>query len=525
MTFDDDEKLPITYDTTWWHATVAFPGGAVSPETAQVLSAALHDQRFHFLRKDSGLRLRTERPAAGLLDRLVADQQITGWANSIYEPETEAFGGPEAMDVAHDLFCADSRSALPETGSPGTRERCVMLLSTTIREAGLDPFEAGDVWSQLAAVRPPVLPPTGIALDRSLSAMRRLMNADAARRPDAEAGWTHRVTAFADTGRRLRQLAADGRLIRGLRAILAHHAIFAFNRAGTPVTEQAATAWLGRQVAFSTTADAPVSTRRSVSPDPNLARMETTVTPANDPAELRESLANRLEESGHLRTPAVIDAFRTTDRHDFLPGVDLNSAYKEDAVPIKHDEHGEMIACISAPSIVATQLEQLDAQPGHKVLEAGAATGYNASLLGKLVGPSGQVWTLDVDQDLVDGASKNLHGTALSVHSSSGSGVQLSVGPGRAACPAMAIASRFGDDGRWHGPARLVRRPAYRVPPAHCSGCSVGGVRCPTGADHRWRAVRRLPAVVGRGCDPGRPIAHRASPVHACSHPPPSAVA
>ncbi|MEU9486002.1 thiopeptide-type bacteriocin biosynthesis protein [Streptomyces decoyicus] len=157
----DDENLPITPDTPWWHASVAFPGGTVSPDAAQVLSAALHDQRFHFLRKDSGLRLRTERPCAVLLDRLVAEQQATGWVGGIYEPETDAFGGPEGMDVAHDLFCADSRSALPDTGSPGTRERCVMLLSAMIREGGLDPFEAGDVWSQFAAVRPPSLRPPG----------------------------------------------------------------------------------------------------------------------------------------------------------------------------------------------------------------------------------------------------------------------------------------------------------------------------------------------------------------------------
>ncbi|MFG2153193.1 methyltransferase, FxLD system [[Kitasatospora] papulosa] len=122
----------------------------------------------------------------------------------------------------------------------------------------------------------------------------------------------------------------------------------------------------------------------------------------------RETLAQRLIASGHLHSRAAIDAFRTTDRHAFLPGVDLDAAYKEDAVPIKHDEHGEMISCISAPSIVATQLEQLDAQPGHKVLEAGAATGYNAALLGKIVSPRGQVWALDVDQDLVAQASKNL---------------------------------------------------------------------------------------------------------------------
>ncbi|MET8676129.1 methyltransferase, FxLD system [Streptomyces sp. NPDC004647] len=404
----DDENLPITAETGWWHASVSFPGGAVSTEAAQALSSALHDQRFHFLRKGGRLRLRTERPAADLLNSLVANEQASGWVSGIYEPETEAFGGPEGMDVAHDVFCADSRGALADINSPGARERCVLLLSAMIRSAGLDPFEAGDVWAKLSALRPPVTPPTGPARDQAVTAMRRLMNADAARLPDAEPGWAERVAAFENGGRQLRKLAADGRLIRGLRAVLAHHAIFAFNRAGVSASEQAATAWLGRQVAFAAGEAADVSTRRSTPADPNLARMETTVTPVADPAELREALVNRLVEGGHLRTPEVIAAFRNTERHRFLPGVDLQKAYIEDAVPTKNDENGEMISCISAPSIVATQLEQLGAKPGHKVLEAGAATGYNARLLGELVAPGGHVWTVDVDQDLVDGAQKNL---------------------------------------------------------------------------------------------------------------------
>lgn len=216
------------------------------------------------------------------------------------------------------------------------------------------------------------------------------------------------VAAVEDTGRQLRRLASEGRLTRGLRAILAHHAIFVFNRAAVPADEQAATAWLGRQVAFPERGSADVFTRQSPSPDHNLARMESTLTSVTDLAELREALVNRFIDSGHLSTPAVIAAFRATERHRFLPGVDLPAAYVNDAVPVKHDETGEMISCISAPSIVATQLEQVGAQPGHKVLEAGAATGYNAALLGHLVGPDGHVWTVDVDQDLVDGAQKNL---------------------------------------------------------------------------------------------------------------------
>ncbi|MFI0721896.1 methyltransferase, FxLD system [Streptomyces sp. NPDC021224] len=404
MTFDD-ENLPVAPDQPWWHASVAFSDPHAG--AARALAAALSGRRFHFLRKDAGVRLRTQQPAASLLDQLVTDREITGWTSGIYEPETHAFGGPEGMEVAHDVFCADSPAALAKTGTPGARERSVMLLSAMIRAAGLDPFEAGDVYARWAALRPPVTPPQGPALEEAVSAMRRLMNADAALRPDAEAGWAERVAAFEHAGRRLRRLAADGRLIRGLRGVLAHHAIFAFNRAGVPADAQAATAWLGRHVAFSAV-DGDVSTRKSALTDPSLPRTETTVTPVTDPVQLREALAQRLVDSGHLRTKAVIDTFRSTDRHAFLPGVDLETAYKEDAVPTKHDEHGEMISCISAPSIVATQLEQLGARPGHKVLEAGAATGYNAALLGTIVSPCGQVWTLDVDQDLVAGASKHL---------------------------------------------------------------------------------------------------------------------
>ncbi|MGW5820621.1 methyltransferase, FxLD system [Streptomyces noursei] len=136
--------------------------------------------------------------------------------------------------------------------------------------------------------------------------------------------------------------------------------------------------------------------------------METTLTSVTDPAELHEALVTQLIDSGHLRTPEVIAAFRSAERHRFLPGIDLQAAYGGDAAPTKLDETGEMISCISAPSIVATQLEQMGAEPGHKILEAGAATGYNAHLLGQLVAPGGHVWTVDVDHDLVEGAQRNL---------------------------------------------------------------------------------------------------------------------
>ncbi|WP_322750488.1 MULTISPECIES: methyltransferase, FxLD system [unclassified Frankia] len=56
------------------------------------------------------------------------------------------------------------------------------------------------------------------------------------------------------------------------------------------------------------------------------------------------------------------------------------------------------------PGVVAAMLEQLDVQPGHRILEIGAGTGYNAALLAELTGPTGHVVTIDIDTDVVEGA-------------------------------------------------------------------------------------------------------------------------
>jgi len=57
---------------------------------------------------------------------------------------------------------------------------------------------------------------------------------------------------------------------------------------------------------------------------------------------------------------------------------------------------------------MALMLEQLGVEPGQRVLEVGAGTGYNAALLGHLVGEAGAVTTVDIDADLVEQARRNL---------------------------------------------------------------------------------------------------------------------
>jgi thiopeptide-type bacteriocin biosynthesis protein len=46
------------------------------------------------------------------LDDIASRGVVQRWWETIYEPEEVAFGGPAAIDVAHDLFHADSRGCL-----------------------------------------------------------------------------------------------------------------------------------------------------------------------------------------------------------------------------------------------------------------------------------------------------------------------------------------------------------------------------------------------------------------------------
>ncbi|GAA1930981.1 hypothetical protein GCM10009716_42860 [Streptomyces sodiiphilus] len=129
---------------------------------------------------------------------------------------------------------------------------------------------------------------------------------------------------------------------------------------------------------------------------------------ANPAERLRNELIELLVRSGDIRTPRVEEAMRNVPRHLFVPDARLEEAYGNAPVNTKLDADGTAISCASQPAIVALMLEQLDVRPGHKVLELGAGTGYNAGLLGHLVGGEGHVTTIDVDDDIVDGARAGL---------------------------------------------------------------------------------------------------------------------
>ena len=124
--------------------------------------------------------------------------------------------------------------------------------------------------------------------------------------------------------------------------------------------------------------------------------------------QLREQLVEGLERAGHVSTQPVAAAFRAVPRHVFVPGIEPERIYRDEAFAIKHDERGLPVSSSSQPAIMARMLDQLDVQPGHRVLEIGTGTGYNAALLGHLVGETGAVVSVDIDADLVADARERL---------------------------------------------------------------------------------------------------------------------
>nr|WP_246235695.1 methyltransferase, FxLD system [Streptomyces boluensis] len=391
------------------------------------------DTQWSFLRKHPRWRLRfwpadpdVSRNVDRSLDELLGTSVIAAWAPGIYEPETTAFGGPAAMQIAHKFFHHDSRRVLdhiarrrtadPDTPDLGRRELAVLLLSVAMRAARLDRYEQGDVWAKLAALRSNgEVTPTPTRLTGTI---HRLMTIDASshNRLFAQGRLAHLrpwITTFEWLGRQLADLNHSGGLERGLRAVLAHHAIFHLNRMGLPAQDQLTLSALAKEAVMATN-DTTASTPTGPTPGTTVDGVNSDTIEATPDGPLRNQLIDQLISKGSVRSARVEEAMRTVPRHLFVPDAPLEKAYGNAPVNTKLDDSGASISCASQPDIVGMMLEQMEVAPGQNVLELGAGTGFNAGLLGHLVGEQGHVTTIDVDDDIVDGARSGLKAAGIS---------------------------------------------------------------------------------------------------------------
>ena len=256
-----------TTGNQWRQVNLRFPDpGDAEQAAVKVLVPVLRDldvAAWFFVRKAPYWRIRfhadpaTTASMSAALDGLTVRGQIKDWTPSVYEPETRAFGGEAGMRVAHELFVDDTAHVLAylahrqaRPSGPDQREQVSILLAALLhRAAGLDWYEQGDVWERIAHHRSTATAPTA----EDVSATRRLLTADTTRlveNNDALAWIAPWAAAYATAGHRLREHHQRGELTRGIRAVLAHHALFAWNRIGLGPQAQARIAHTAARAVF-----------------------------------------------------------------------------------------------------------------------------------------------------------------------------------------------------------------------------------------------------------------------------------
>jgi protein-L-isoaspartate O-methyltransferase len=162
----------------------------------------------------------------------------------------------------------------------------------------------------------------------------------------------------------------------------------------------------------------------------------------------REELVKALSARGVIRSHAVRDAFAAIPREVFVPSfyqeedhgwarcspADLSedewltAIYRDEPLVTKVSGRNLPISSSSMPSVMARMLETLQVERGHRVLEIGTGTGYNAALLALLAGSPACVTTVEVDAQMAAQARGALHRTVGEVQVQVGDGLLGAVG-------------------------------------------------------------------------------------------------
>ncbi len=100
-----------------------------------------------------------------------------------------------------------------------------------------------------------------------------------------------------------------------------------------------------------------------------------------------------------IRDERVLNAMLKVPRHLFVPEALRSQAYADSPLPIGYDQ------TISQPYIVAFMTQSLNVEPGHRVLEIGTGSGYQAAILGAL---AREVYTIEIVQPLAEQARATL---------------------------------------------------------------------------------------------------------------------
>ena len=145
-------------------------------------------------------------------------------------------------------------------------------------------------------------------------------------------------------------------------------------------------------------------------------------------AQYQQQLLDQARQLYH-QTPisdATVQAYLATPRHLFVRKYreraskewrevneenlheHLATLYSDRPLTLFGEDDDNIPSTISQPSFVLRMLDLLQFQPGQAVFELGAGSGWNAALIGQLVGHSGQVYSLEIIPELALSAAETI---------------------------------------------------------------------------------------------------------------------
>jgi protein-L-isoaspartate(D-aspartate) O-methyltransferase len=167
-----------------------------------------------------------------------------------------------------------------------------------------------------------------------------------------------------------------------------------------------------------------------------------------------------------IRAAPVLDAMLSVPRHLFVPDPQRAAAYGDYPLPIGHGQ------TISQPYIVAFMTQALDVQSGHRVLEIGTGSGYQAAVLARL---AKMVYTIEIVEPLATRARETLAQLGFR-------NIEVRSGNGYLGWPEQAPFDRI-----------MVTAAPAEVPPALVEQLAIGGIMAiPVGTTvQQLRILRR----------------------------------
>ncbi len=121
----------------------------------------------------------------------------------------------------------------------------------------------------------------------------------------------------------------------------------------------------------------------------------------------RKQMVRRYKRAGYIKTDSMAEAVLRVPREEFMDPSYADYAYVDQPFPIPGDGR----QTISAPYMYPVFYEPLELKPGERLLEIGAGSGYGAALAWELVGPTGLVVSIEINETTYRFARENLKRT------------------------------------------------------------------------------------------------------------------